>query len=598
MYLLAVIRSLTVLATFKPSLAQILLDLQWSDDVSEYTAQVPVGTPGQNITMRIEFETFLTNYTLIPSTNSTSCMNTTDVYEGCPFGSFNPNLSTTFSQGNTYPNNDPLVGTEFFDTIGLGGISGNGDYVMLLSNGSEFADNTPAVKNIEPSLPFLYLLGDIYNYWTSIFFLIPEPYSLAYAFSLWLEDENSWTGGLLLGAIDTDRYEGDLVSLDTYDRDTLEAQSSKSSHLSDERPILAIAMTSLSASSPTGTDEIWVQGPLFVRMKLGDDIWLSPYLAAQIRNITGATVRHDETGDYEYTVIPCNMKNSEGYFTFGFGGPEAFRVNVTMASLVVQPPKKLRQLFNSFGENMCRFGISETQGYDVGFLSSHLLRSVYTVVDLANNKVAMAPLRLGNRDNKSSIVTFDGIGAPIPSATSASGQPSSISRIALVETSPSSSYRAADGFGSLTIATTPSSSPPKEPPKPSSNLGGNGFGVTAKIAIIVSISIATIFILILTFVVWRRLKVRRNLATGVPFQKQTHSIQRESAGRLWMRQIYEIDGITRPAELPGVKEPSELHDTGVCAELPGDHEFPERTATEAKIEKEPSIQIAIKLAGD
>lgn len=87
MHQLAVLRSLTVLATFNLSLAQVLLDLQWSDEVAEYITEIQVGTPGQNITVRVEFETFFTNYTLLPSTNSTTCVNTTDTYDGCRFGS-------------------------------------------------------------------------------------------------------------------------------------------------------------------------------------------------------------------------------------------------------------------------------------------------------------------------------------------------------------------------------------------------------------------------------------------------------------------------------------------------------------------------------
>ncbi|KAI0885443.1 acid protease [Annulohypoxylon maeteangense] len=578
MYLL---RSLTVLVTLKLSIAQVLLDLQWSEDVSEYTVQVQVGTPGQNITMRIEFETFFTNYTLIPSTNSTSCANTTDVYGGCQFGSFNQNLSSTFDSYDAFGSDrDHSGGVIFIDTLGFNGEDG-AIYIMHLSYDiASLPSNTPAADNIEPSLPFFYLLGDLYNTWDSLLDYLAFQDSIpASAFSLWLQDENSFTGGLLLGAIDTSRYEGELVSLDTYNRDSLEALPATSRRTfngtSNEGPIMAIAMTSLSASSPTGTDEIWVQGPLFVRIKLGDDLWLSPYLAAQIRNITGAIIRYDETGTHEYTVIPCNMKNSEGYFTFGFGGPEAFKVNVTMASLVIPPSKQLRQLFNTFGEDMCRFGISEAKGYDVGFLSSHLLRSVYTVIDLTNQKVAMAPLKLDHRGNESNIVTFDGLSSPIPSATSASGQPTSISRIALSGPSPSLSYRAAKGFGITTAATTSLSVL-----KYSSSSGGNGLWVETYIVIISSI-IAVFLMLLTSLVIWKRWKKRHTLATRLPFKEKPCCIQKDSLDGVQVQQVSEIDGNIRPAELSAVRELSELHGREICAELPGDHRFPERAKLKA-----------------
>ncbi|KAI2467540.1 acid protease [Annulohypoxylon bovei var. microspora] len=608
MHLLAVLGLFTISATLDLTVAQVLLNLrqrnstldlaprdnptepttclQWLDDVVEYTAEVKIGTPGQTMTVRIEFETFFTNTTLIPSTNSTSCENTTDIHDGCHFGSFNQNVSSTFYIDSIYAREgEPWAGVMFTDTLEFGGISGLHYSMDLLydvapppSHIAVFTGNTPAIDNTEPSLPFLYLLGDLDNYDNNIVDLmvtgghIPTP-----AFSLWLQDGHDFTGGLLFGAIDTNRYEGDLVSLDTYDRDSLEVQPARPQQTPNDAeirgPVISIAMTSLSASSPTGTDDIWVQGPLLVRIKLGDDLWLSPYLAAQMRNITGAFVRLDDTGAYEYTVIPCSMRYSLGYFTFGFGGPEGFKVNVTMGSLVVPPPRTLRNLFDSFGKDMCRFGISETKGYDVGFLSSHLLRSVYTVVDLYNNKVAMAPIKLNNTCNGSNIVTFDGNGASIPSATSAPDQPSSVSRIAWSGPSQPPSFRAAEGFGQLTIATTAPSS------KANSNPGGHIGDIGVNVGIITSVSV--IFLVIFTLVIRKRRKATRDLANREEPELQENPIEITR-----VQQTYSIYGNIYPAELPGVREPSELHGTELYPELPGDYQFPEKADVEAMVEKE------------
>ncbi|KAI1091299.1 acid protease [Rostrohypoxylon terebratum] len=628
MHQLAVLRSLTVLATFNLSLAQVFLGLQWSDEVAEYLTEVEVGTPGQSITVRVEFETFFTNYTLLPSTNSTSCVNTTGTYDGCRFGSFNQNLTSTFNMEMIYGRYlDSWTGILFADKLGFDGVPGL-DYHMLLSYNPTppptyttiFTGNTPAVANIEPSLPFFHLLGDLYTRYENILdLMVAQKYIPTPAFSIWLQDGNDAKGGILFGAIDTNLYEGDLVILDTYDQNSLEGQPAIPQQMlniaEDEAPILAIAMTSLSVNSPTGTDDIWVQGPLLVRIKLGDDIWLSPYLAAQIRDITGAFVRHDETGDHEYTVIPCNMRNSPGYFTFGFGGSEAFKVNVTMANLVVQPPEKLRQLFSSFGEDMCRFGVSETKGYDVGFLSSHLLRSVYTVVDLYNNKVAMAPIKLDHSNNESNTVTFNGLGAPIPSATSVSGQPSLISKIAFIEQSPLSTFRAGEGFKLATTATTPlsvlsvlpsstktqllapialpsssqtttpssrlplpSSSPSPSPSKGTPDQGGNNSSIKVNIGII--IVVATTILTILGLVIWRRWEKNRGLASKIPFHEQLRRIRGNPAN---VTRVHELDGTPQLAELPGEREPSELHGDGICAELPGDHHFPGKASRKKSI---------------
>ncbi|OTA70516.1 acid protease [Hypoxylon sp. EC38] len=543
------------------------VQLRWLDDVYEYTTQVKIGTPGQIITVRIEFETFFTSNTVIPSTNATGCVDTPGMPDSCRFGSFNQNLSSTFYVEDVWSDEDrSCIGLSFADKIELGGISLS-NYSMSLSYDmrprsleSCVGVNTPDIENIEPSLPILYLLGDNYQ-------LPDNPVSLmagsgqitTSAFSLWFE-EDDYSGELLFSAIDTQRYEGDLVSLDTYSIDSVQGSPLSPDDIGSTG-VIAIAMTSLSASSSSGTDDIWVQGPLLVRVKLGDDLWLSPYLAAQIRNITGAFVRLDETGDHEYTVIPCSMRDSEGYFTFGFGGPQAFKVNVTMRSLVIPPPRKLRDLFNSFGDDMCRFGISEVKGYNVGFLSSHLLRSVYTVVDLYNKKVAMATVRRDVKEGESNIVTFDAHAASIPSATPASGQPSLASTIAWSGPSQPPLFRAAEGFKILTVTTVPPTSIPTSS-MPINHPKSNVLSKITGIRIGVGIFLTAVPLLIGAALIWRRWKKRRHQATKLIAQQQLRTespgLQGESVGLVQGRTPYEMHGGIQPAELSAVREPSEL----------------------------------------
>ncbi|KAI1204649.1 uncharacterized protein F4807DRAFT_323372 [Annulohypoxylon truncatum] len=130
-----------------------------------------------------------------------------------------------------------------------------------------------------------------------------------------------------------------------------------------------------------------------------------------------------------------------------------------------------------------------------------------------------------------------------------------------------------EDFEFLTVLTAPSSSPLKQ----ESNSGGNDFGVKVNIGIIVSV--AVIFLVILALVVWKRWKESRDLATRIPIQEQFSGLQGAPADRVRAQQIHEMDGNIQRAELSGVRDPSELHDTGICAELPGDHRFPEKTKT-------------------
>ncbi|KAI1142572.1 acid protease [Hypoxylon sp. FL0543] len=557
--------------------------LRWLDDVNAYTTQVRVGTPGQNITMRVEFENFYTYSTVIPSTNASGCVNATDFSGLCPFGSFNQNTSSTFQVDRVWRYNGSLTGLLFTDTIELGGlILDNSSMILAYKTTPESIEywpygKTTAVNNAEPSLPIFYLLGDAYSYPDNPFSRMTTYGEIVTpAFSLWFEDEGDYEGELLFGAIDAQRYDGDLVSLQTY--------SAQGTPLSPGegggQGVIAIAMTSLSASSSTGTDNIWMQGPLLVHVKLGDDLWLSPSLAAQIRDITGAFVRLDETGTYEYTVIPCSMRDSEGYFTFGFGGPEAFNVNVTMRSLVSPPSTKLRELFNSFGDDMCRFGISEVKGEDTGFLSSHLLRSVYSVYDLYNNKVAMATPKRNVKDGYSNIVTFGSLAAPIPSATIAPSQPSTASTIAWSGPSQAPSFRAAEGFKILTVTTSPPSSLPTSLPSslptsllPIPDSTPERLSKTASVGIGVGVSVGTILLVIGAALIWQRRKKRSGLVTRSLIQQQLRSekpeLQEVSIDVVQVKPPFEIHGNLLPAELSGIREPSELCGVGRRAELSG-----------------------------
>lgn len=105
MYLLATLRSLVFLASLGLVSSQVLLNLgqqhsnlfpragspssvalQYLDGLDEYTSQVKIGTPGQPMTMAIEFTNANSFGTLMASANMTICMNTTDVDSLCSFG--------------------------------------------------------------------------------------------------------------------------------------------------------------------------------------------------------------------------------------------------------------------------------------------------------------------------------------------------------------------------------------------------------------------------------------------------------------------------------------------------------------------------------
>lgn len=313
-------------------------------------------------------------------------------------------------------------------------------------------------------------------------------------------------------------------------------------------------------------------------------------VVAQMRSITGAFV----TSNNEYTAINCSMRDSEGYFTFGLGGSDALKVNVSMRSLVIPAPKKDQAYFNSIGENLCEFAVYEAELYDTGSIAHHLLRSVYTVVDMENRKLAMAPIKLDAKNDQSNVVAFDDL---TQFATLALNQPSAMSLIGTSHPPLPTSWHAVEGFKVLnpmvTVAATSLSSPSL--PSPSSSgtsspgIASGNSNTRTKAGVAVGVSIAIITLVVGTFFTWRRWKGKRELAHKLLIEQQLRSEKPELHGK--PMSIYEARGLRDSkgniivSEMPGDLEPAELYVVENCVELPATPVVPRDETTELPIDR-------------
>lgn len=517
--------------------------------------------------MAIEFTNANSFGTLMASANMTICMNTTDVDSLCSFGTFNQSLSSSFSFKDWNPDPAYFEGPAFADDLEFAGASLPNFNMSLVYNYTSDTSNL---------LPAVYLISNSDKSAGLVEYMEAAGHSATRAFSLWLQEGDDYAGGLLFGAIDTNRYDGDLVSLEAYTESQTNDQPWENG---GEMNAVYIIMTSLSASSSTGTDDIWAQQPSPIRFNMGSVMTLPTSVVAQVRNITGAF----ETRDGRYTVVPCSMRDSEGYFTFGFGGSEALKLNVSMRSLVTPPPSELQAYFDSIEKDLCQFAIYDSGIIGGGSLAAPLLRSAYTVVDLYNNKVAMAPIKLDAKDDESNIVVFSGKSAPIPSATLAPSQPSVTSSTSDAGSPLPTSWRAVEGFKILTTTTTsatallPSSSL-SSPPSPS---GTNSPGILAgslstgaKAGVGVGVSIAAALLATGAFLARRRWKRKRDLKNKLLIEQQLLSEKPELHGT--PMDIYEArglrDGSGNPVvgEMPSYSEAAELYVQERCVELPAE----------------------------
>lgn len=235
------------------------------------------------------------------------------------------------------------------------------------------------------------------------------------------------SGSILFGAIDTEKYHGDLARIEIYPQQGIYTS-------------FRVALTSLHATSPSGTDTLTSSSfAIPVVLDTGTTLtYLPSDIAMQVWKEAGAIY----SDDLEGAVLPCNFATSKGYFTFGFAGPYGPRLNVSMDELVLEFTSGNPPVFTSGpyqGQNACRFGIQNFTKAPY-LLGDMFLRSAYVVYDLSNNQIGIAPTKFNSTG--SNIVPFPSASAEIPSATAAPDQAQATIRPAV--TIPA--YAASAGF--------------------------------------------------------------------------------------------------------------------------------------------------------
>jgi hypothetical protein len=322
-----------------------------------------------------------------------------------------PGLSSSFMSAGpglfdiSYTDNSYSRGDYFMDDFRIGGAKienltmGLGLHTSISHGlvGIGYAINeasSSTAETIYPNLPIAMQQADLIK---------------SVAYSLWLNDLDASTGNILFGGIDTGKYLGDLASIEIL----LDERADSFTHFT-------VAMTSLEATSPSGSDSLGSEEfPLHTVLDSGTTLtYLPKSMADQVWEEVGAKYEPQ----FGMAILPCSYSTNPGHFSFGFAGPNGPRINITMDELVVdltngQPPRFTSGPYN--GKDVCAFGI---QNYSSSpcILGDTFLRSAYVVYDLTNNQIAMAPTNFNSTET--SIVAFERKGAPIPSATSVPDQ--------------------------------------------------------------------------------------------------------------------------------------------------------------------------------
>ncbi|KAL2203934.1 acid protease [Sarocladium strictum] len=368
-----------------------------------YFATARLGTPGQNVTLQLDTAS---SDIWIPYSGASICRTkSSSGRSGCYLGSFDPDKSKTFydfapdSFDISYIDQSYAKGDYFNDTFEITGATvtnltmGLGLQTDLAYGllGVGYAINEASISSagfMYPNLPIA---------------MQKSGHIRTIAYSLWLNDLDASTGNILFGGVDKGKYLGDMMRI---------------SILKDKRvdnyTHFAIPMTSLEATSPTGTDVLSTKWPIEVILDSGTTLSYLPFgLAQSVWDEVGATYN----SKLEMAVLPCSHGAHPGYFSFGFAGPDGPRINITMDELVIDltdgnPPEFTSGEYK--GERVCQFGIQRSYA-SPWTLGDTFLRSAYVVYDLENNEIGMASTDFNS--TKTNVLPFKSKGAKIPSAT-------------------------------------------------------------------------------------------------------------------------------------------------------------------------------------
>ncbi|KAF7956072.1 hypothetical protein EAE96_004993 [Botrytis aclada] len=224
------------------------------------------------------------------------------------------------------------------------------------------------------------------------------------AYSLYLDSYTSPTGSILFGAIDTSKFTGDLVKLDTV--------PGRNSDGSLNYQSLDIELAGVGVTDQGNTTNLRNSRETLT-MDSGSSLSsLPPALASAVYTYFDA---YDDTNSSGIVFIPCSLNSSTSpTINFLFSSYSSSSVTVTikvplselvypLAQMGYVPDPDQAPVDLPFSGEACAFGIgSANDGYYI--FGDNFLRSAYVVFDLQNNQVGLAQANInsGGADTNSS----------------------------------------------------------------------------------------------------------------------------------------------------------------------------------------------------
>lgn len=265
------------------------------------------------------------------------------------------------------------------------------------------------------------------------------------AYSLWLNDLDASTGSILFGGVNTEKFEGDLVTVPVLGDQGIYFE-------------LAVALSGLQfdGKDMAGSDNL----PIAVVLDSGTSLmYLPDSIVENIYNEVDVVLN----GGTAYAY--CDDANSDRTLDFTFSGQT---ISIPMNELYISVGTDSRGQPVTFqdGRAACIFGIAPTGG-STPLLGDTFLRSAYVVYDLQNNEISLAQTRFNSTtDNVQEIVNGT---TPVPGAVAASTTITSVINVA------TDGARLGGASATGSVPGSPTNAAPWN--KPAAMLGGAAAGV-------------------------------------------------------------------------------------------------------------------------
>lgn len=270
------------------------------------------------------------------------------------------------------------------------------------------------------------------------------------AYSLYLNDIDSDEGAILFGAVDHDKYVGQLFEIPI-----VNPNEGLTWRNGTPVPLLELVVDVNQVDinlgycgNTTSIDTVTSEGPLIALLDSGTSFSILPsYIAQPIVNALNATLEGSEEEGYVY-VADCSIaSNPANFLSFYFSGVP---VKVDLRQFLISNST----FYSDAIENACIVGIDDAGSNDNNaILGDTFLRGVYAVFDLESNSIALA-----EANYNSTSTNIENISNGIPSALAASSVKSTIS---CPSTSTATSASSSTASSNLTVTSGSASSPSK-----------------------------------------------------------------------------------------------------------------------------------------